>query len=513
MSPKDNGGKLSTLSNARKSPQWSFGNAPRWKHEANESQVSGDSQTRVLSQSLPSLKFSVAAGEVSGGYLQSDLSSTLKGPDEAGPRLDGSLDRFLEPGPRPALPAGKSYNPAQTLGEAASPGYRRAPAFSMGGSVPSQKAVADPLGGTLTMEIEAELEQVSHQLSPQVGTRQRRRATSFGSAPRLKSRVDRLPNSPGPGAYEVPRALDPAAAWSPNNLQPWGRRTSGRSPCENPTATDTGPGEGLSLASSSNGRAPTFGHRLRAATKDNFPDPARYTLPSMGAGKAFSIGASERKTIDVQGVPLGPGEYHLRLQIITAHAPHAVFGSSERPHMGDDVDPDEPPGPGAHRVRRDHKATDKPSTAWPQDEKLKTVAGMGPVGHPPVGRYNPGRILQSKSRSIGLPVGRPLKPTPGPTDYNPVEGSVRETAPEWGVLQRTSPRQSPFLNSHASEASAAAILQRAVVAASASGEGALEAVVVMPASKSPKWSMGARRPIPEWGKLDAPIGNSHSSFG
>merc|ERR1740121_822866 len=97
----------------------------------------------------------------------------------------------------------------------------------------------------------------------------------------------------------------------------------------------------------------------------------------------------------------GPAHYRPSDNEVVAHQKHAVFGTSERRHDSDDVDPDEPPGPGTHKVRKDPKPTDKPSAGLPKGEKGK-LTGLGPIGYPSPGEYQP-KLPKAGSKTIHVP--------------------------------------------------------------------------------------------------------------
>jgi len=321
----------------------------------------------------------------------------------------------------------------------------------------------------------------------------------FGSAVRLRYHGGalQLPSSPGPAAYEVPRDMDQAAEWTAASLQPWGRRTSGRSSLRNPTATDTGPGEHSAIDQFTAYRpAPKFAQRLTAPTKDNFPDPARYDLgTTIGTGFAWKVGTSARGADLAPRSGDNPGPAHYSHDgSLAQRSRRVVFGNSERRHPGDGVDPDEPPGPGAHRLPSER--TGGPSAAWPKDERLKRFPGMGPPGHPPVGHYHPAPP-QAHGVTMAGPLERPRPDVPGPADYEPRDDLTADAAPAWATLSRTAPRKSPFVQASEREASSVAMLRRAAAAAAAAAaeEGHGDSDATAFAASGPSWSLGARRPL------------------
>jgi len=125
------------------------------------------------------------------------------------------------------------------------------------------------------------------------------------------------------------------------------------------------------------------------------------------------VGAGKRQNMSRTSLIPGPAQYSPKADVTFEYAPMMSFSRSERQHISELIDPDEPPGPGSHTVRRDPKVTDKPSAGLPKDIKMRHVPCIGPEGP------GPGVLpsfLDKKGRSIGVHLHRPVVEMPGPTD-------------------------------------------------------------------------------------------------
>merc|ERR1712217_366466 len=241
------------------------------------------------------------------------------------------------------------------------------------------------------------------------------------------------------------------------------------------------------------------GHPLTVLKTANYPGAGTYEIPtSMGTASSYSIGNGQRSQFGEDGGKSpGPAHYMPSDCGITAHEKAAVFGSCERRHECEDVDPDEPPGPGTHKLK---SALSTRSPGLPTAAKGKTVVGMGPVGYPSPGDYCVD-VPRKAGKTIHLPCPRQPEIIPGPTDYDPSVHLGHEAAPEPGpIAPRTAPRKSPFDmgNSSGRDKASDAILRRAAAAAAEAAEregyGDPHAARLAFAASGPKYSMYARRP-------------------
>lgn len=451
--------KLNVFSGVAVQPKWSFSTASRftWEQQEKLEQKSKCSPALAGSTCLersatpPGVDAGTRSAELPGGRF--DASSALCVSEKA-PRFEGSMDRFLAPRERVGHPRAKSYQPAETIGEATVPAYNKAPRYSFGGGKSRMSEQDDRREQLAQLAIaSAEEKMKAMGLKPQQahGRAQRQRSApqlsrGFGSQVRLRHQggAMQLPITPGPSAYEVPRDCDPVPLWSTTAQRPWGKRTAERPELRNPTATDVAPGEHTADHPFQASRpSPIFGHPLTKLTRDNFPDPAAYELPSsIGAGVAYSMAPSLR-TERVESQAPGPGRYDPRNGVTDPHSFHATFGSVERRHASDEIDPDEPPGPGAHSVRRDLKVSDQPGARFGRDMKLKTFPGMGPVGFPGPGNYT---LPNPTGRAAGLHdnLPRSVELRPGPGEYDPDDTVGKQAAPACGAMLRTAPRRTGF---------------------------------------------------------------------
>lgn len=284
-------------------------------------------------------------------------------------------------------------------------------------------------------------------------------ARSFGSDSRITFRPWA---EPGPGAYDVPRDGDPEPVWAPDRGQQcvWSTRTSnrpvmghlsGNSPLVGLGHTDTSFKPG--------GTSPIFGHPGHDIIKPNYigTDPARYTLPSSLCrdSPVCSMGNGKRPAL-VTGLGQGPGPVYDPKLATTS--PMISFSKSVRTHQSDLIDPDEPPGPGSHTVRRDPKVSDKPSAGLPKDQKLKHVPGLGPAGPGPGGSSKVQSFLEHRGCTIGIKLPMHVEESPGPGDTAGADPfgtdlGTRRGSPSWGSLvSRSSVRKPPWQESSQSQA-------------------------------------------------------------
>jgi len=514
-------------------PKWSFGSAPRFKFKSgqvDDKQINKSKSSPALANTsvttFANSSVSTFAEESSADFVQlcsarSDVSAALAEPSAGGggadalwrpmdatatmcrsaqaTRLEGSLDRAAEPRQRAAHPRAKSYGPAETLGHGTSATIAHAPRYSFGGGksrMPPEVAIASlsptPAGGK-TMKPDAWLQP----------RRRKQLCRGFGMEVRLRYRggAMELPISPGPAAYEVPREADPTPVWARASLSPWGRRTAQRPEMVNATATDAGPGEHTAhhpmVAAAP---SPVIGLKIGDVTRDNFPDPAAYDLPtSIGAGPAFGIDPGPRSKWQAGDGP-GPGAYDPSVHGVDPNPYRAVFGTSARRHESEEVDPDEPPGPGAHRVRRDPKASDKPSVGMPRADSRKHVVGMGPQGIPGPGTYQV-RLGLGKHMGVHFPLTRGPNKNPGPGEYDPSDHLQRATAPTPNPLHYTAPRKPPFGNEGTgTEKASEAMLRRCAVEVARKGEDSglitrqRDDKLIAFSPSGPSHSFGFRRP-------------------
>jgi len=530
---------ITALSHCGSQPKFSFSKANRFKWQASPtgrrtpSSLQHSQSCPTISTELPaadSLFETTVGGEAdledsgaSGALFSSSWRSPngssgspafgkTWSPDIISPRLDTSVDRFFGTRERAALPNGKSYPAAPTIGQDTALIYNHAGKFSFGGgksrmsdldNKDTLKRGHDQEWETKRKAIIKAREEETQQAKARLEKRQKAKLSrGFGSAVRLRIRGGpmELPPSPGPAAYELHRECDQIPEWLNTSINPWGRRTENRPEMRNPTATDAGPGEYIADHPFHASRpSPVFGHPFRPMMKESFTGPGQYPLAtSVGTGEKYSVGTGNRPPLSRETVGPGPAGYNPPMDAVTPYIQTAFFGYAERPKPGDGVDPDEPPGPGAHTLK-DTLAT-RPNPGLPKEEKLKKVAGMGPVGFPSPGDYKP-VLPKAVSITCHLPIKRPIEDIPGPGEYDPNDLYPRyqTDAPGHASLRYTNPRKGPFDTSSASDASSAALMQRAAAAA-AESQGPVEkkpkekeAIAFEPTG--PKWSL--RRALPE----------------
>jgi hypothetical protein len=287
----------------------------------------------------------------------------------------------------------------------------------------------------------------------------------FGSQVRLqvKGGPMELPISPGPGAYEVPRSGDPDPIWASSGRNgrscSWSNAKSERSKLMMPTASDVGPGEYVldhpDLPFKAASPAPIFGHRLREISKPEYlgTDPARYdhkssvgdaVIVDLATGEKntkfvardapkFSMGTGKRGEKFGHSGP-GPDQYNpLDYNGMRLTGPSITFSKSERQHVSDLIDPDEPPGPGAHEVRVPKLTNRHTSTAGTLGKEIKMkdarVAGPGPAGAPSTMKI---AGIQKDHCTFGVPLPRPVDETPGVGEYHVKDHLVTPSSPSYG---------------------------------------------------------------------------------
>eukprot|EP00930_Biecheleria_cincta_P039392 TRINITY_DN27090_c0_g1_i1.p1 TRINITY_DN27090_c0_g1~~TRINITY_DN27090_c0_g1_i1.p1 ORF type:complete len:583 (-),score=71.20 TRINITY_DN27090_c0_g1_i1:113-1861(-) len=533
----DSLGGLSVLSHCSKGPKWGFGGAPRFKwmedkHNAEKLKKSTSSPALVDGNAAKTKAEIVAqtltaepenSEEKPGQSLDANVDAE-ENEDEAGilpdiatltpkrkktqdfkigcgvPRLEGSKDRFLDPREHAKSPRAKSYGPAQTIAEGTAPCFPHSPKFSFGGGnsrAPDSEPAIQP-----TVKPRNE----SNGATAALANRRSKRKVmcrGFGSAPRcqVKGGPMELPISPGPAVYDLTRECDKVPEWSSKSRIPWGHRTGSRSTLINPTASDAGPGEYTAdHPFQSSAPPPKILHVFKGIpdSRRDYPAAGTYEVrKDIGADKKFqySFGTGSRPNM-FKGT-CSPGHvYDPTLKGVDPEPRSASWGTAERRHISDTVDPDEPPGPGAHTIRREYKATDKPSAGLPRDEKqFRKMGGMGPLGFPGPGDYAIPSDRLGKPVGLHLPLKEYRENYPAGTDYDPSFALTNPTPLEPRPMHRTAPRKSPFdVAESGSSGAAEALLKRAL--AQVGGDAVKPDKDAMPkfASSTPKWSFSPKRP-------------------
>lgn len=437
------------------------------------------------------------------------------------PRLEGSKDRFIDPQEHAKSPRPKSYGPAQTIAEGTAPCFMHSPKYSFGGGnsrAPDTEAALQP-----TVKLRSESGGASAALA---NRRSKRKVMSrgFGSAMRLqlKGGPMELPISPGPAVYDLAREGDKVPEWSSKSRLPWGHRTSGRSALINPTASDAGPGEYTAdHPFQASAPPPKILHVFKGIpdSRRDYPPAGTYEVrKDIGTDRKFqySFGTGSRPNMFKE--TCSPGHvYDPTLRGIDPDPRSASWGTAERRHISDTVDPDEPPGPGAHTIRREYKATDKPSAGLPRDEKqFRKMGGMGPLGFPGPGDYAIPSDRLGKPVALHLPLEQHRDNYPAGTDYDPRLVLTSPAPEEPRPMHRTAPRKSPFdVAEGGSSGAAEALLKRAL--AQVGGDAVKPDKDTMPkfASSTPKWSLSPKRPARDHTDRDhgKTLYGSQSSFG
>lgn len=510
--------KLTTLSKNAALPKWTFGTAPRFMRRPGEPPT-GKRDPESHNQSTTTLATNVPASSLAGEAIsdtecepsrdavaevsrvgQLSRATTWSGPWSVGSgfhRLDTSTDRFLEPPERAANPRPKQYDPCTSIGDGVSVSYQHTPKYSFGGG---KSRLGDMEKEKRILAVQKETrsgDQKKNALQALIGQQERsvvkqledfkkehqRCSNGFGTAQRLRYRGGpmEMPESPGPAAYELARGMDLLPQWSPDTIVPYGKRTGQRPPCRNYTASNVGPGEYTAHHTMQAYKSsPLFGHPLRTHEKDLTPAPGQYEQgtsvgqDTCGSGFFPQPGYSmmaRRDPLKADDKP-GPGTYDPDLTGVVAETYCATFGRAARTHESDMIDPDEPPGPGAHRVRVDPKASDKPSVGMPRAPRMKKTVSSCVPGP---GNYPTKSTFSTRSVGVALPLPKPQKWTPGPFEYSPNVDLTRETPFAWASPARTSKR-TPFgagFNEEPSGSQVEVKMERPV--------------------HGPKWSMGCRR--------------------
>jgi len=435
------------------------------------------------------------------------------------PRLDGAMLRLEQPFQRAALPRAKSYEPAKTLGGDCSAAYNRSPHFSFGGGKsrcpdPKNKEhlahIAKTFGATKGKGKPNPVTLMD--LKDAVISKSRKTTGSFvrgfGSEPRLSTNTG--PNGPiihgpGPGGYEIARACDAEPVWLANARSKsaiWSKRTEERKGMRAPTSNPPNVGPGDPLYPKSAGASYVFGHPAKDMALPNWEglDPMRYTKGStLSTHHEYSIGKAKRPGLSIPKITPSPDAYGVPNNDLSYNiSPPITFMKSERMHPSDLVDPDEPPGPGSHVVRVDPKASDKPSAGLGKEEPRGKVPapfnGPGPGHYPLPSSFDP-----TTGKTPGIPLPRPILPSPGPAATHDQDLPTRQSSPAWGELgNRTSTRKPPWR-----------IQEQPPVFEMKSGEKLMAASVPNDFKPTgPRWKMAPRRPEKKW---DVPMGLTSGS--
>lgn len=434
------------------------------------------------------------------------------------PRLDSSLERLGDPQQRSAHPRAHSYDPAQTLGPGTSDTFQHSPHYSFGGG-PSR--VNDP----------SKKEHLAHLLctsSTKKGKISRAALTMMDLKDAIKP--DHKPQAPlsrgfgsqarglalkagpmalGPGAYELMRLGDLEPVWmrSKGNQCIWSTRTCGRSDLRNRIGTgpNLAPGDSITEETfqfKAGGPTPVFGHPLTEYSKPEWQgsDPSHYNVASSlcrDRSPIHSVGTGKRPGAPPARSP-GPAQYRIKDDVRHRSQPAVSFGKSTRIHECELVDPDEPPGPGAHTVRVDPKVADKPSTGLPKDAKMretflqrdtKTWPSPGDWGGRSAGGGTLPSSLEKGGRSMGIHLPRTKEERPGPADtagWDPytTDSLCVHSGPSWGSLvNRSDVRKPPWRQ-----------IEQPPVFELKSGEKLIMTnVPIQFKSGGPKWSLMPRR--------------------
>jgi len=296
-------------------------------------------------------------------------------------RLDSSHERLGEPVQRSAHPRAHSYDPVQTLGSGTSATLQQhSPHYSFAGGPsrvpnPLQKEhLAHLLSTSSTKKgkvSRAALTLMDLKDAIKPNKKQASLSRGFGSQARpccSKGGPQDMPNSPGPSAYELMRLGDLEPVWmrSKGNQCIWKSRTSGRGFMGNRTGNPTTLGPGGNPLSEdtfefkASGPTSIFGHPLKELSKPEWQgsDPSRYNLASSlcrDRSPIHSVGTGKRPGAPPVRSP-GPAQYSIKDDVRYRCYPVSSFGKSTRIHECEMVDPDEPPGPGAHTVRSDQRS-------------------------------------------------------------------------------------------------------------------------------------------------------------
>lgn len=430
------------------------------------------------------------------------------------PRLECGLDRLDEPEQRSAHPRAHSYDPIQTLGPGSSSTFMQSPNWSFGGgrSRTSDNKKKEHLAHIYQGASSGKKGKVSRasvtlmDLKDAIKPSHKPQAPlsrGFGSQARLqvKGGPMQLPaDAPGPGRYELMQFGDVEPVWLKSHGQKsiWSNRTSGRADLRIRTGNPASLGPGgsctdpASLGSKqASGPTPVFGHPLHDLSKPEYPglEPTRYDLGStLGRDRSpvYSLGSGKRSDLGPTPASPGPAQYTIKDSMGSALA--ISFGKSTRVHESDLVDPDEPPGPGAHTVR-EPKA---PGLGLSKEERMRHTFGGGSFSGP-----GPGDCFKQLPSTLDLKCGRTMGPrlersreeSPGPCDTagsDPFKTDIicHDAGPSWGELaNRSSIRKPPWRE----------VLQPPVFQLK-SGEKLISAVAPLQFKPTgPKWSFMPRR--------------------
>lgn len=542
--------KISSLSGQHSSSKFSFGKDERpWNKKNPRSKLGSASSAPALTESTCDTDHNMSTED---SWMQSRMSmnSTWStgfrasqigfgavdaiGPglcnSTRAPRLEGSMDRFLENPDRPADPRPKSYDPAATMGSLTAVKYDYAPRWTFHGGPSRVQPFKKPHPTKVAAEAglhasaseasdnknEDELLKLRLKMeafalaSPGIKPKKKKLSRGFGTQPRLqiKGGVFQQPITPGPCAYDTSREFDAVPDWVNAAILPWGKRSGQRPQIINPTSTDAGPGEHMAdYPFRPEGPTPYFGQHVRELTKDNYPAPCTYTIATSVGQQPSNAMVETGKRSQLANASCAPGPGTYEPKIAGEPKQHVYsFGYSTRGHITDEIDPDEPPGPGTHEI----KSTLLPGkncslgVGLPKDRKLKKMGGMGPDGPGP-GTYKPqvDPMGSGKSAPIGIVLPRKVKEVAPPVGTHDPKYTLIDTAhPNPGAFKYTAPRKSPFDvgPSEGAGGEAEALMRRAVDAADVEAEQlgytqhnrakALEFPVT-----APRWSFGARRPM------------------
>eukprot|EP00929_Paragymnodinium_shiwhaense_P000357 TRINITY_DN100602_c0_g1_i1.p1 TRINITY_DN100602_c0_g1~~TRINITY_DN100602_c0_g1_i1.p1 ORF type:complete len:559 (-),score=109.57 TRINITY_DN100602_c0_g1_i1:85-1761(-) len=539
--------KLSAMSSNRPMPAWTFGAGPRFGKSQKDPKIemrlrnssaspkhgSWSPAHNISTQTLTTTA-TLHGGEPTATEMDDDgfmggeepsrgsrIRSDWTGGWSIGdfvPRLDGGLDRMADLPERKDQPKPKMYDPAPTIGEATAVIIPHAPKWSFGGGKSRMDFDKKP---ALKMKKSASDSQAVKELKK---FRAQVKATTpsrgFGSEIRcrVKGGPMELPWTPGPAAYETERSFDMKPQWSPSTLVPWGTRTGSRPVLRFPTATDAGPGEYTAhhpMAQTS--PAPIFAHPLRERMVATLPGPGQYPIPTrVGDAPKWKMGSGKRQEMVKDNGNPGPGTYRPDLTSIDPDSFCAFFGESKRGHECDDIDPDEPPGPGSHDVVPAWSPATTRTPGFPKEEKLKKTPGLGPQGLPGPGLYKLSPSIDtSEGKGMSIGVLRPVKQevTLGPGQYSPEYKQVNQSGPEWKSLGRTAPRRAPWETVGNSQEDKQMdkvnkMLRESGTEPKLPGESLLKFK-----PQGPKWSIQRRTPIPGGSGIPPKSENHHAMTG
>jgi hypothetical protein len=374
------------------------------------------------------------------------------------------MDRFLDPPERAADPRPKQYDPFISLGVGTAVVYQHTPKYSFSGGksrvgdLEKEKrilAIQREAGPAYKQPVELSMVQRLEEFKKKT----KKNANSFGTAQRLRYRGGpmELPISPGPCAYEVPRALDLLPQWAPETILPYAKRTGQRPSLAPRTVSDVGPGEYTAHHTMQATKpSPLISHPLRKVGESVpklCPGPGHYQrgttvgCPQLsnsvdGSGllpqPGYSFGSKAHVQKSDDDKP-GPGAYDPDHTSVHKDPFCVTFGRAERVHPVDLVDPDEPPGPGNNRLKSELKTS--PSISMkegpPRIKPMKESKTPGP------GAYSLRSTLAGGAASVKFPLPRPIKVSVGPGQYDPNESLTRESSFEWASPARTAKR-TPF---------------------------------------------------------------------